>query len=119
MSNRLKWHKMTPFPTAYCLATQEELEAWCKKKKFSVPPQDATSLGGMISYGSALFVVVKPAQKHWDAVDTLIHESVHVFQRAMEYVGESESGIEAEAYNIASIATNLLKDYQEKYGDNR
>jgi hypothetical protein len=115
----MKWHKMTPFPTKYCLATQEELEQWCKQKKFSAPPQDPSSLGGMISYGSALFVVVKPSQKHWDLVDTLVHESVHVFQRAMEYVGEEESGIEAEAYHIASIATNLLRDYDERFRNGR
>lgn len=112
----MKFHKMTPFPTSYCLATQEELEKWCKQKKFNAPPQDPSSLGGMISYGSHMFVVVKPSQKHWETVDTLIHESVHVFQRAMEYVGEDESGIESEAYFIASIATNLLKDYDDKYG---
>jgi hypothetical protein len=112
----MKFHKMTPFPVKYCLATQEELDRWCKAKKVQSPAQDLNSLGGMISYGSHLFVVVKPSQKHWEAVDTVIHESVHVFQRAMEYVGETESGIEAEAYHIASIATNLLKDYHNKYG---
>ena len=113
----LKWHKMTPFPTSYCLATAEELESWCKKRKFTVPQQDSTALGGMTSFGSHIFVVVKPSQKHWEMVDTLIHESVHVFQRAMDYIGEDESGIEAEAYHIATISTNLLRDYQKKHGN--
>jgi hypothetical protein len=113
----LKFHKMSPFPTSYCLATQEELDLWCKKKKVNAPALDSSSLGGMISFGSYFFVVVKPTQKHWELVDTVIHESVHVFQRAMEYIGEDESGVEAEAYHIASIATNLLKDYEETYRD--
>lgn len=112
----MKWHKMTPFPTKYCLATQEELEVWTKKSKFNPYSLDENTTGVLLTYGGALIVLVKPKQKHWEIVDTLIHESVHVFQRAMEYVGESSTGAESQAYHIASIATNLLKDYHTKYG---
>lgn len=58
-----------------------------------------------------MFVFVKPDQEHWALLDTLIHESVHVFQGAMEYVGETTIGKETEAYYIANIATNLMKDF--------
>lgn len=105
------WHKMTPFPTQYCLTTPLELEKWGKKNRASLPKLEEANLGGVIGAGAFIFVLVKDTQKHWDVVDTIIHESVHVFQKAMEYCQEGGVGPEAQAYYIASIATNLLKDF--------
>ena len=46
-----------------------------------------------------------------DAVNTIIHESVHVFQAAMSFVQEDAPGNEVEAYSIAEIACNLLQEH--------
>jgi hypothetical protein len=51
---------------------------------------------------------------HWEIVDIIIHESVHVFQKAMTYCEEPTLGYETQAYHIAGIATSLLKDYEKR-----
>jgi hypothetical protein len=84
--------------------------AWAKKNKVHVPKPEAGNAGGVHQAGSYIFVIVKPDQEHWALVDTLIHESVHVFRHAMEYVGD-KPGEESEAYHIGHIATTLLKDF--------
>lgn len=61
-----------------------------------------------------MFVVVKDEQEHWQTVDTLIHESVHVMEKAMAYIQESNVGEEVRAYTTASIAVNLMKDFHER-----
>jgi hypothetical protein len=84
---------------------------WCKKKGVNPPKLDTSDRGFTANYGSFVIVYMDPGQKHWDLVDTIIHESVHIYQAAMAYVNEATSGIEAQAYNIAQISTNLLKDF--------
>ena len=61
----------------------------------------------------------KKNKKHWDAIDTIIHESVHIFQAAVKWVGEDKVGIEMEAYSIANISTNLLRDYHNAIHEKR
>jgi hypothetical protein len=56
----------------------------------------------------------KRVKDPWTAIDTIIHESVHVYQKAMKYIEEQETSEEFEAYFMASIATNLLKDYKKR-----
>ena len=108
----LKWHNMTPYPTKYCLLTDlTEMRKWAKKNKVGIPDPETNTLGGVYAAGSYIFVLVNPDQSRWNLVDTLIHESVHVFQGAMEYVGETVLGKETQAYHIANIATNLMKDF--------
>lgn len=109
----MKWHKMTPFPTTYALCTLDELKAWSKKNKAFVPDIPETNLGTTLTFGSRFVILVQPEKhkQHWDIVDTIIHESVHIFQGAMKYVGETLVGEEMAAYSIAAISTNLLKDY--------
>lgn len=86
------------------------MQAWCKRNKQAVPKIDDSDRGAVWTYGSYSFVYVDPTQKHWALVDTIIHESVHVFQKAMAYVGETNNPTEAPAYYTADIAVNLLKD---------
>ena len=114
----LKWHKMTPFPTQYCLATPMQIQDWGKKNKVEIPPLPKDFTGGTYNAGAFIFVVLadRKGKGYWDVVDTIIHESVHVYQKAMNYIEESESGKEAQAYNIGTIATTLLKDYCQREG---
>lgn len=87
------------------------MEAWCKKHKVPCPKIDDTNRGCVYPFGSYTFVHVDATGKHWDIVDTIIHESVHVFQRCMQFVEEGRCGDEVEAYHIAEITVNLLKDF--------
>jgi hypothetical protein len=50
----------------------------------------------------------------YDAIDvacTLVHESVHVFQRLCDSIGESSPSREFEAYSIERIAERLMREY--------
>ncbi len=42
---------------------------------------------------------------------TLVHESVHVFQRLCDSIGESEPSREFEAYSIERIAERLMREF--------
>jgi hypothetical protein len=59
-------------------------------------------------FGGHQVVWVDTKQKAADVIDTVIHESVHVFQHCMSHMGESHIGKETQAYSIAHIATTLL-----------
>lgn len=107
----MKTHKLEPFNYFYCLVSEEELKAYAKRKKKNLPELPETKYGYAAELGSTTFVVTHKHDKYWEAVDTIIHESVHVFQAAMKYIGEDKVGCEMEAYSIATISTNLLKDY--------
>lgn len=82
---------------------------WAKRKRVVLETPAPEDVGNVIPSGSHFFVHIKEGESYWDTVDTIIHESVHVYQMAMEYIGE-ETGNEAQAYHIAAIATHLLKD---------
>lgn len=49
-----------------------------------------------------------------DIACTLVHESVHIFQRWCEYLGEAEPSKEFEAYCIESIFENLMRECKRK-----
>ena len=44
----------------------------------------------------------------------LVHEAVHVWQRNMEDIGETNPSKEFEAYSIQMIAQNLMEAYVEQ-----
>jgi hypothetical protein len=46
-----------------------------------------------------------------DKLDTIIHESVHVFQKLCEYIGEDAPSSEFQAYTIAHISITLIKEH--------
>lgn len=46
-----------------------------------------------------------------EAASTLVHESVHAFQRLCDSIGESEPGREFEAYSIERIAERLMREF--------
>lgn len=109
----MKWFKTTPFPTTYCLITTlDPYKKWCKRNKIVPDTISDEDVGAVLTHGSYCFVYITPGVKNkWELFDTIVHESVHVFQESVAYVVEEKPGIEAEAYQIAAIATNLLKEY--------
>lgn len=106
----IKWHKTLPFPCHYALATEDELREWSTKKKVPFPVIPKDNVGSTLNFGGYFVIVVQKHKKQWDLVDTIIHESVHIHQGILTYVGETLVGDELEAYQIAAIATNLLRD---------
>lgn len=63
-------------------------------------------------FGGVQVVWVDLNQKPRDLVDTIIHESVHVFQHFLAHIGEAVVGKETQAYAIAYIATTLLGELE-------
>ena len=45
---------------------------------------------------------------------TLIHESVHIFQRLCDSIGEDEPSREFEAYSIERIAERLMREFARR-----
>ena len=109
----MRWFKTTPFPVVYCICSMKELQEWCIKRKQPFPEVPSSFVGITATIGARIFVVVLPDKhkKPWEMTDTIIHESVHVFQGIQQYIGETVIGAEVQAYTIAAIATNLLKEY--------
>jgi hypothetical protein len=115
----MKWHKAKPFTSFYCLASLEEAKAWAKTKKHTFPDIPEGSCGCLLEFPGRFIVVVGTHKNHWDVVDTIIHESVHVFQAIMSYAEETNAGSELQAYSIAEIATNILKDYSALHDERK
>jgi hypothetical protein len=83
-----------------------------KRNKLAPEKIDEEDCGAVLTHGSFSFVYINPVFKdQWDLIDTIVHESVHVFQEAMSYAQEEKIGIESQAYHIATISTKLLKDF--------
>jgi hypothetical protein len=109
----MKWHKLEPFNYFYCLATEAEMKEWFKKKKATLPEIPENAYGYAVHINSRTFIVLVPQKKQntWEDIGTIIHESVHIFQNCMKWIGEGDIGHEMEAYTIEAISVNLLKDY--------
>lgn len=45
---------------------------------------------------------------------TLVHESVHVFQRLCDSIGEDKPSREFEAYSIERIAERLMREFKRR-----
>lgn len=116
----MKWHKLEPFNYFYCLATEEEVKAWAKKKKLPIPDLPEKAYGCAASLFNRTFIILFPQKKPnvWEDIDTIIHESVHIFQNCMKWVEEGDIGHEMEAYSIATVSSNLLKDYHNVISGN-
>jgi len=108
----LKWHTITGFPVSYGLTTSgTEVLKWAQKMG---TPTEITmvDLGGTYQRGCQILVWINKNQSKEDILDTAIHESVHVFQKLCEYIGEETPSAEFEAYTIANIAKTLMKEFE-------
>ena len=87
------------------------LTKFLTKKKIELPSELSEMSGCVFSMGRDTVIYIEPSKEVWDTFDTIIHESVHVWQVLMKFVGEDVHGIEQEAYTIARISTTLLKEF--------
>jgi hypothetical protein len=60
--------------------------------------------------GQAACVYIAAELGHAETLATLVHESVHVWQMIQEAAGESGHSVEAEAYGIQKIFSDLRAD---------
>jgi hypothetical protein len=83
-----------------------------------IQPLPKDFAGGAYNSGAYIFVVLpdRLVKDYWYVVETITHESVHVFQKAMAYCEEETLGAETQAYHISHIATTLLKEYVKREG---
>lgn len=85
------------------------LTEFYKKKKGICP--DLEGNAGLTIVHENGFIIVWIDDTNKSAINTLIHEGVHVFQNIMEFIGEDKPGKEVEAYTIADIVENLIQEY--------
>lgn len=91
---------------------EEALKNFGKKYKVTLPSVE--NCDGLCYQNSGIAAVYLKEDSSRDYRDTLIHESVHVWQHFAEYISEETPGDEMEAYFIAHIATTLLKEYERQ-----
>lgn len=85
--------------------------------KVAIPDySDSYGFAYQVGGNGLVFINTAPMKgsPHGDPIDTIIHESVHIWQGVCEYMLEEKSGDEVEAYGIAFIASTLIKEYQRQ-----
>lgn len=60
--------------------------------------------------GAEIIVWIDPNGR--DVVNTIIHESVHVFQKFCAYIAETNPGSEFQAYTVAHISCTFLTEFK-------
>lgn len=68
---------------------------------------------------SALYCVVclhpdAPGSDPIDVACTLVHESVHIFQRLCDSIGENKPSREFEAYSIERLSASLMREFARR-----
>lgn len=59
-------------------------------------------------------VCLNPDARRADPIEvacTLVHESVHIFQRLCQSIGETDPSMEFEAYSIERISEALMREF--------
>jgi hypothetical protein len=77
-----------------------------------------SNVGGCVELeadGNVIAVQLPKGDKN--ALVSIIHESVHVWQMMMAYMGEDSPGTETEAYTVEHIAKELMLQYQKVTGE--
>lgn len=54
-----------------------------------------------------------------DVAQTLVHESVHIFQSLCESIGEYSPSMEFEAYSIEKIAGRLMREFARRIREDK
>jgi len=78
-------------------------------------PEDAGGYTHFIDNGEdrVCIVCIEKQKDYEDAIDIINHESVHIFQQHNNFIQEKNPGDETPAYGIATIASNLRKEYRK------
>jgi len=74
-----------------------EMDAWCAEGIFV----------GVTHFFPSAIIVCAPLGASYDV---LVHEAVHVFQRMMQSIGETNPGVEVQAYAIQHLARCLIEE---------
>lgn len=82
-----------------------------KLAKKALAPEVDDYRGLTMPSGGAILVYIADGQEVYDVIDTIIHESVHVFEAVAKHMNEEHIGEEFRAYTTAHIATTLIKEY--------
>ncbi len=113
----------------FAVATKEARDAVLRR--YDVPPvdwdsflkhptdpeaQDAVAEVQYYNGGSLILVcfgphMMEPESLGTEAILTITHEAVHIFQRVCEFLGEDAPGREVEAYAIENITRNLIDSF--------
>lgn len=88
----------------------------CRRLKLNVPePADARFQAMVYEYLHRGHVIVNLVDYEEctgiEIACVLVHEAVHVWQLAMEQIGEHKHGCEAEAYAIQRISQHLMEQF--------
>lgn len=128
--DRVVWVDRGWLPCAVGLCPSED--AWNhmrKKLRYGgAYPMAAATLGGHTTWmrnddtgESAIVVCINDGgtRTAHDIILTIVHEAVHVWQYACRHMGETEPGLEMEAYGIQHITSELLAAFCHTQGKGR
>lgn len=105
-----------------CLS-QKEMEAAQRRlkvpanRRYDFPDSGATTqvYEKEGSNNACIVCLSKEVQKSaHEAQCSIVHEAVHVYQKAMEYMGETNPGEEIQAYCIERIFETLATEYRRR-----
>lgn len=118
--NQIIWFKPRWFPIDYGMCPSKE--AWDKemeRMKISMLfPLDGYVDGVTVSFekekeNTKVIVCISPYPNYNSFVGLIVHEAVHVWQQALEAIGEDKPSSEFEAYAIQGITQDLLSAAEE------
>lgn len=114
-----------PTPSVFLVTNAKDVRAFNKRMDIGKHPsrpqwKDLAGARGltwtMEIEGTPCWVIgLDPKElDHFEAITTLVHEAVHVWQGWRKYIAEDEPSSEFEAYSIESITAALLSEYGKK-----
>lgn len=125
MKSRVEWldrRIAAPGPYLALCLTEGQFVAACKRIKVNPPPfvrnewSDATAHYFEASHGLTVIVCLRGwmSRNPIEIAGLLVHEAVHVWQVYAERLGETNPGMEQEAYAIQAIAQELMQSFADQ-----
>lgn len=115
---KIRYHESLFKCITYCLVTnKKELRKVCKD--MGIPKRDIQfkETGAKVDFvyfdEGTLAIVQMPDSDHalCERIGLLVHECVHIKQKAMDEIGEKYPSSEFEAYFVQGVVTDLVEDY--------
>lgn len=112
-----------PVPIGFC-PTEAAWKRAARRYNLDAEWPDLSTVGALTHMlkndaGDAIILVVigpKAERSALDAIATLVHEAVHVWQFLCQDISEKDPGIEMEAYGIEAISRGLIDAYCRTLG---